>query len=95
MDKDKKIALERVKILLKEADKAFSKDSERSDRYVKQARRIAMKVRLKLPKSLKRKFCKNCYKYLKHGVNCRVRVRKKMVVVYCFGCKKYMRFGIK
>ena len=91
---EKKIALERVKILLREADAAFSHHPERSHRYVQQARRIAMKVRLKLPRSLKRTFCKHCLHFLRPGVNCRVRTRKKMLVVYCHHCKKFSRLGL-
>ncbi len=89
---EKKIALERVKILFKEAELA---DKKLANRYVKLARKIAMKVNLKFPKNLKRKFCKHCYCYLRPGVNCRVRVREKMVVYYCLECKRFMRFRIK
>ncbi len=92
MKKGSEIALERVKILLKEADENFKKHPERSDRYVNIARKIAMKVNLRIPRELKRKFCKHCYKYLKPGVNCRVRIRKGKVIYYCLSCKKYMRY---
>ena len=94
MEKDKTIALERVKILLREAEAAFSQHPKRSHTYVQQARRIAMRVRLKLPSSLKRTFCKHCHHFLKPGVNCRVRTRKKMLVIYCQNCKKFMRLGL-
>tara|TARA_Y100000310_G_scaffold250395_1_gene256606 strand:- start:6151 stop:6447 length:297 start_codon:yes stop_codon:yes gene_type:complete len=87
----RKIALERVETLFLEADKVFNEDSKLADKYVKNARKISMKVNLRLPKVLKRKFCKYCYSYLKPGVNARVRI-KKMVVYTCFNCKKYMRF---
>lgn len=92
MKKGSEIALERVKILFKEADENFKKHPERSDRYVNIARKIAMKVNLRIPRELKRKFCKHCYKYLKPGVNCRVRIRKGKVIYYCLSCKKYMRY---
>ena len=87
----KKIALERVEVLFLEAGKVFSKDAKLANKYVRNARKIAMKVNLKMPRNLKRKFCKHCYSYLKPGVNARVRI-KKMVVYTCFNCKKYMRF---
>ena len=92
---EKKIALERVKTLFKESELVFGKDDKLADRYVNLARKIAMKVNLKFPKDLKRKFCNHCYCYLKPGVNCRVRIREKMVVYYCLKCKKFMRFRIK
>jgi len=95
MQKDKGMALERVQILLLEADAAFGSHPERSHQYVRQARRIAMKVRLKLPRALKRMFCKHCYHFLRPGVNCRVRTRTKMVVMYCYHCKKFMKLGLR
>ena len=87
----RKIALERVETLFLEAGKVFSKDPGLANKYVKNARKIAMKVNLTIPRELKRKYCKHCYSYLKPGVNARVRI-KKMVVYTCFNCKKYMRF---
>jgi len=92
--KQKKIALERIRILFNEADNVFKEDKKLADNYVNKARKIAMKVNLRFPKELKRKFCKHCYSYLKPGVNCRIRTRNKMVLYYCDECKKYMRFGL-
>lgn len=91
----RKIALERIEILFKEAEKQFKKHPELSNRYVKLARKIAMKVTLKIPKKYKRRFCKHCYSYLRPGVNCRVRNYKSRVTYYCLHCKRYMRFVIK
>ncbi|MEW6062795.1 MAG: ribonuclease P [Nanoarchaeota archaeon] len=91
-EEKKRVALLRVKQLFNEAEKEFKKHPERSDRYVQLARKIAMKVNLKLPKDLKRKFCRHCYSYLKPNVNVRVRIRKGKVIYYCFNCKKYMRY---
>jgi len=90
---EKKIALERIQILFKEAEKVFKKDRKLANRYVEIARKIAMKVNARIPRDLKRKFCKHCYSYLKPGVNCRVRTKQGNVVYYCFNCKKYMKFG--
>jgi ribonuclease P protein subunit RPR2 len=93
--KNKEIAEERIKILFREADKVFNDDPKLANRYVELARKIAMKVNLKIPREYKRKFCKHCYSYLRPGVNCRVRTKEGKVVYYCLNCKKYMRFGIK
>jgi len=90
-----KIALERIKILFNEANKAFKKHPERSDRYVKLARKIGMKVNLRIPMEYKRKFCKHCYSYLKIGVNSRKRIRDGKIIYYCMKCKKFNRVGIK
>lgn len=95
MKKDlKKIALERIDILFREAKKQFKDHPELSNRYVKLARNIAMRVTLKIPKKYKRKFCKHCYSYLVPGANCRVRNYKGRVTYYCQNCKRYMRFVI-
>ena len=57
--KDKKeIANEKVKKLFYQADEIFQKDPSLADRYVYLARKIAMKVNLRYPRGLKRKFCK-------------------------------------
>lgn len=92
--KDKEIAKERIKTLFKEADKVFNENPELANKYVNTARKIAMKLRLRFPRDLKRRFCKHCYFYLKPGVNCRVRTKNGKVVYYCLNCKKYMRFPL-
>ena len=90
----KQIARVRIKKLFDEADKAFKKNKKLSNRYVEIARKIAMKINLRMPKKYKRQFCKHCYKYLKNGVNSRVRTNKGKVVIYCFECKKYTRIPL-
>ena len=90
----KQIARVRIKKLFDEADKAFKKNKKLSNRYVEIARKIAMKINLRMPNKYKRQFCKHCYKYLKNGVNSRVRTNKGKVVIYCFECKKYTRIPL-
>jgi len=86
----KKIALERIKILFKEADIIFDENKTLANSYIKKARKLAMRVNLRLPRVLKRKFCKHCYSYFKSG-SYRVRTKNGKVVYYCFACKKYTR----
>lgn len=97
--KDKKItkkeALEKIKVLFKEAKLQFSKNPSLSNRYVKLARKIAMKYNIRMPREFKRKFCKHCYTYLVPSKNCRVRIHKSRVIYYCNKCKKFMRFVLK
>ena len=88
-DKLRKLTLERIHELFKEA----KLNSSKANNYVKKARRIAMKVNLPLPKEYKRRYCKHCNNYFQSG-NYRVRTRNKMVVYYCLNCKKYMKFKI-
>lgn len=89
-----KIAKARIKKLFEEADKVFKKNKKLSNRYVEIARKIAMKVQLKMPKRYKRQFCKHCYNYLKAGNNSRVRINKNKVIIYCLECKKYTRIPL-
>lgn len=91
----KKIALERIKQLFKEADDIFKENPKRANRYVELARKIAMKVNLKMPREIKRKFCKHCYSYLKPGINSRIRNYKSRITIYCNKCKKFTRIPIK
>ena len=88
----RKIALERIRTLFKEAKTAFNQDPKLSNRYVELARKIAMKYKVRIPKQLKRQFCKHCYSYLVPGKNLRVRARKGKIVYSCLECKKFMRF---
>jgi ribonuclease P protein subunit RPR2 len=86
----KEIAMERVKQLFKEA----SSNPKMANRYVLLARKIAMKVNLKIPKEFKRKYCKHCNSYLRPGVNCRIRNNRSQVVYKCLDCNKFMRFKL-
>lgn len=91
-DEHKKIALERITILFAQAKERFKDDPKLSNRYVALARKIAMKYKVRMPRELKRKFCRHCYSYLVPSVNCRIRTREGHVVYYCFNCRKFMRF---
>ena len=89
--KQQRIALERIKILFKEADSLFLENQGLANSYIKKARKIAMSVNLRLPFYLKRKFCKHCYSYFKAGKSYRVRTKHGKVIYYCLSCKKYTR----
>lgn len=96
MNKDRKqeIAKQRIKTLFEQAEKIYNNDPKLADKYVEIARKIAMKINLRFPRGLKRRFCKHCYSYLKPGTNCRIRTRDKKIIYYCMNCKKYMRFPL-
>jgi ribonuclease P protein subunit RPR2 len=85
----KKVAKERVSILMSEAEKT----PEYANRYVHLARKIAMKVNIKFPRLLQRKFCKYCYSFL-NSKNSRVRTTKGKVVITCLECKKFNRIPL-
>ncbi len=91
----RQIAKERIEELFKQAELKFKEESTLSDRYVELARKIGMKYKVRMPRELKRRFCKHCYKYLVPGVNCRVRNTNSKIVYSCFNCKKFMRFPVE
>ena len=91
----KKLALNEIDMLFKQAKEAFNENPDLSDKYAKNARRIAMKYKVKLPLTLKRRICKNCHSFLVPGQNLRVRTHKGHMVYYCLDCKKFMRVGYK
>jgi len=86
-----KIAKERIDILFKKADDVFDEDRVLADRYVTLARKISMKFKIRIPSILKRKFCPHCYKYLRPGVNLRVRLNQSRLVYCCLECKHFWR----
>jgi ribonuclease P protein subunit RPR2 len=45
-----------------------------------------MKYRVRIPKNLRRRFCRKCNSYFIFGKNARVRLKKKRVVVECLNC---------
>jgi len=91
----KEIAKERIISLFSQAEGIFSKNKALADRYIYLARKISMKVKVRIPFRLKRKFCKHCGSFLMPGRNSRVRTRKGKVIIYCSECKKFMRIPIK
>ena len=84
-----------VKNLFREAKIQFNYNPQLSNHYIKLARKLAMKVNLKLGKEYKRKFCKYCYSYLVPGKNARVRINNNKLIYYCFNCKKYSRINLR
>ncbi|MFB6113937.1 MAG: ribonuclease P protein component 4 [Halodesulfurarchaeum sp.] len=78
------IAAERIDRLTELARNAAKQgDDERARRYVRLARRIAERHRLRLPTRLKRFSCDACDSYLVPGRNARVRTQDGHVVVTC------------
>lgn len=93
--KQKEIAKDRIKVLFAQAKEKFNKNPKLSNRYVKLARELAMKYKIRILPELKRKFCKHCYSYLVPSKNLRVRTHNKKVIYYCLECKKYTRIPYK
>jgi len=90
-----KIAKERIQILFNLAEKELQEHPERSKRYIELARKIGLRYNVRLPRELKRKFCKNCNTLLKPGLTCSVRTERKMLTIRCNNCKKIYRYKVK
>lgn len=73
--------IDRLHDLAREA--AAAGDDERARRYVRRARRIAERNRLRLPRQFVRYTCDRCDAYLRPGANARVRLRDGHVVITC------------
>ena len=91
----KKLALNEIDSLFKQAREVFDKKPELANKYVQKARKTALKYKVKLPLQLKRSICKNCYGFLVPGKNLRVRTHKGHMVYCCLKCKGFMRIGYK
>ena len=91
-EKNKQIAMERIDVLFEQAKGMFRKDKKLANRYVRLARELSMKYKIRIPSELKRQFCKHCNSYLMPSVNARVRKREGKIAYYCLECKRYMRF---
>ena len=89
------IAEERIEILFSLAEKEFKKHPDRAERYIELARKIGLRYNVRLPKDLKRKFCKKCMNYLKPGVNTRIRLNKGKKTYFCMDCGKIVRVPYK
>lgn len=89
---EKQKAREQLPKLFDNAKSIFKEDKKKANDYVRKARNLAMKYRIRLPKELKMRFCKHCYSYTVPGVNCRVRNDKGRVVYFCEECKHYTRY---
>ena len=93
--KFQKIALERIKILFEQSRKNFSLDPKLSNRYVKLARKIAMRYKVNIESKYKRQYCKHCHTYFMPSKTCRVRTKNGKLIYYCLNCKKFSRFMYK
>lgn len=81
--------IERLQELARAA--AGEREFERARTYVRLARRIAERNRLRLPRRFRRFTCDACDAYLVPGVNARVRLQPGRVVVTC-DCGEIARY---
>ncbi|MBN1156534.1 ribonuclease P [Candidatus Woesearchaeota archaeon] len=87
------LAAKAVEKYFRAAERFFRDDKEIANNCVKEARKVAMKFKVRIPSKYKRRMCKKCLSYLVPGVNCRTRLKNKNVITYCFNCKNVMKVG--
>ncbi len=89
------IALERIYRLFELANEEFEEHPDRSKRYVELAIKISERNRSKIPRELKKLFCKKCHSFLKQGKNSKIRVTKNYLNVSCIECGFSRKIGVK
>jgi ribonuclease P protein subunit RPR2 len=87
----KDLARQRIERLFVLAEEEHTLHPERSDRYVALARKMGMRMRVRLPRRLKRRICKGCKCYL-FPERTRVRLRDGVLTVTCAECGEQMRY---
>jgi ribonuclease P protein subunit RPR2 len=87
----KDMAYQRIMRLFELADEEFRMHPDRSDRYVRLARRIGMRYRVRMPSELKQRICRHCHSYLVHGATARTRLHGTHIATTCIACGKQMR----
>ncbi|TET28389.1 MAG: hypothetical protein E3J73_00970 [Candidatus Bathyarchaeum sp.] len=98
MNSTKQIALKRVHTLFNLAKEVIHEDPEQAQRYIKIARRIAMRTRLRLPKEYRSLICKHCKRFILPGVNCRIRIQQRRephMVITCLNCGRHSRIPLR
>jgi len=91
----KKIARERIDLLFLRAAEFFPYDPSISNRCVELARRIAMRQRVRIERTIRRQFCRHCYRFLVPGKNMRVRIHHHRVVITCRACGRQTRIPLE
>jgi len=90
---EKKIAAERIKILIEKARERMLEDYETSRKNIITARRISQRYRVRIPRELKITYCKKCF-FPYRSDRFRVRVKKSRVIITCLNCGEVRRFPI-
>jgi|TARA_B100000745_G_scaffold57878_1_gene34296 ribonuclease P protein subunit RPR2 len=90
----KKIALERMYILVKIAISNARSDPNLAEKQANLARRISTRYRIRMPYELRINFCKKCKKFIVPGINSRIRVGRtplKSIRITCNFCEHTYR----
>jgi ribonuclease P protein subunit RPR2 len=88
--KTRDLAIQRMERLFTLATQVHKTHPERSKRYVEIACRISTRTRVRMPRQLKRLFCKHCGGFLSPA-GARVRLREGILTTTCLACGKPTR----
>lgn len=83
------IAKERIDILIDAALYYSNIDDKLSDEQARLAKKIAMRVRIRLPYDIKQLFCKQCKEFIIPGKSARIRLGRsntKCIRISCYRC---------
>lgn len=95
---NRRIALERVRILMDKAVETHREDPERAQRYADLARRVAQRTRTHLPRDLRRMICPKCNALLVQGSTAHTRIRQTRephVATTCHRCGHIVRIPLR
>ena len=90
----RKIALERMYILINNAISNARSDPDLAKMQADLARRISTHQRIRMPYELRMNFCKQCKSFIVPGVNARVRIGRthlKSIRITCNFCEHTYR----
>jgi ribonuclease P protein subunit RPR2 len=82
---EKKIAKERIEILLERAHKFKEKDISLARRYVELAMKISSKYRVQIPPEFRNTFCRKCYTPF-GAETVKIRLNHGTKLIRCMSC---------
>lgn len=91
---ERDLAVGRIRRLFRLAEEA-QRSGQPSTRYVRLARRIAMRYQVSLPREIRRRVCRGCDGLLTPGRSARHRVAQGRISVTCLACGTIKRYPLK
>ena len=82
----RKIAIERMEILIQNAISNARTNPQLSQRQASLARRISTRHKIRMPYALRIAFCKKCKSFIAPGINSRIRLGKASVKSIRISC---------
>lgn len=89
-----RIATERIEILIENALREMQNNENLSQSYARLARKIAMRVRVRMPYGIRQLFCRKCKQFMVPGFNSRIRIgraKAKCIRITCMKCNHVYR----